>query len=36
MYWFAAQQQTSILRPQKYDCFYVNISAKSNGFGLFF
>ena len=36
LYWFAAQQQTSTVRPQKYGCFYVKFSAESNGFGLFF
>ena len=36
LYWFAAQKQTSTLRPRKYDCFYVKFSAESNGFGLFF
>ena len=35
LYWFAAQQQTSTVRPQKYNLFYVKFSAQSNGFGLF-
>ena len=30
--WFAAQQQASTLRPQKYGCLYVKFSAESNGF----
>ena len=36
MYWFAAQQQTCTLRPQKYGSFYVKFSAEFNGCGLFF
>ena len=34
LYWFAAQQQTSALRPEKYGCFYVKFSAEFNRFGL--
>ena len=34
LYWFAAQQQISALRPEKYGCFYVKFSAEFNGFGL--
>ena len=36
LYWFAAQQQTSTLRLQKYGFFYVKFSTEYNGFGLFF
>ena len=35
LYWFAAQQQTSTVRPQKYGRFYVKFSAQSNEFVLF-
>ena len=30
LYWFAAQQQTSTLRPQKFGLFYLKFSAKLN------
>ena len=36
LYWFAAQQQTSTLRGQKCDLFYVKFSAKFNELSLFF
>ena len=36
MYWFAAHQQTSKVRPQNCRYFYVKFSAESNGLGLFF
>ena len=36
LYWFAVQQQTSTLRPQKYGFFYVKFGAEFNEFGLFF
>ena len=36
LHWFAAQQQTSTVRRQKYGCFCVKFSAESNGFSLFF
>ena len=29
LYWFAAQQQTSTLRRQKYDWFYLKFNAQS-------
>ena len=34
LYWFAAHQETSTVRPQKCGLFYVKFSAQSNGFGL--
>ena len=34
--WFAAQQETNAIRPQKFGCFYVKFSGESNGFNLFF
>ena len=36
LYWFAAQQQTSILRWQKIDLFYVKFNAEFNEVSLFF
>ena len=36
MYWFAAQQQTSTLRRQKFHCFYVKFKVQSNEFDFFF
>ena len=35
-YWFAAQQQTSILKPKKFGLFYLKFTAKSNEISLFF
>ena len=35
LYWFAAQQQTSTRRRQRYGCFKVKFSRESNGLGLF-
>ena len=34
-YWFAAQQQTSTFRRQKFNLFYVEFSAEFNENSLF-
>ena len=36
LYWFLAQQQTSTLRRQKIDLFYVKLNAEFNEVSLFF
>ena len=36
MFWFAAQQQTSALRWQKFDLFDMKFTAGFNEFSLFF
>ena len=36
LYWFPAQQQTSTLRRQKIDLFYVKLNAEFNEVSLFF
>ena len=36
LYWFAAQQQTSTYRRQKFDLFYQEFSAEFNKFSLKF
>ena len=36
LYWFAAHQQTSTLRQQKFGLFYVEFSAEFNELNLFF
>ena len=36
LYWFAAQQQFTTLRPQNCSYFYVKFSGKSIGLVLFF
>ena len=35
LYWFAAQQQTSTLKPQKFGFFYAKFSAEFNEISLF-
>ena len=35
LYWFAAQEQTTTLRPQSFSYFYVKFSAESNGLVFF-
>ena len=36
LYWFAAQQQTTTLRPENCRYFYEKFCPESNGLGLFF
>ena len=36
LYWFATQQQTSTLTPQKFGFFYAKFSAEFNEISLFF